>query len=200
MSASWYRPGSGPRLLTVAEDCGRRQILKYLENKIFSKYKHVHPSFKVINKIVSWSEDESNSTDDDSSESESTSTIWSSGDDDTNCSDCDTDDGMSELEPIQAIETLSIGDDQQSSQSPSAILPATVEISIQQQLEIDHAEPPAIAATCEAEECVVCLYNQKTHAFIPCGHKACCVDCVKNFKICPICRKQVKTFIRIYDV
>ncbi len=135
-------------------------------------------------------DDESNLTDDDSSESESSYATWSSDDDDdTNCSDSNSDFEMPELEEVPAIETLSIGNEQQFSQHPPAIPSATIEISIQQQLEIDHAEPPAMVASCEAEECVVCLYNQKTHAFIPCGHKACCVECVKSLKTCPICRK-----------
>ena len=45
-----------PQLLTVAEDYGRRQILKQLKEMIIpSKYKRIHSSFKIINNIVFFS-------------------------------------------------------------------------------------------------------------------------------------------------
>ncbi|CAF1173065.1 unnamed protein product [Adineta steineri] len=46
--------------------------------------------------------------------------------------------------------------------------------------------------------CVLCLTEEKQIACIPCGHLATCVPCGHSLRTCPICRKEIKAFIRIY--
>lgn len=51
--------------------------------------------------------------------------------------------------------------------------------------------------------CVICQDQQKTHAFIPCGHFCVCEPCVKRClarsrRVCPICRKPARRSQRIF--
>ncbi|XP_070518821.1 E3 ubiquitin-protein ligase cblA-like [Cardiocondyla obscurior] len=54
-------------------------------------------------------------------------------------------------------------------------------------------------AKSSSDICTVCLTNERTHAFVPCGHLACCVTCIKRLeaKRCPICNDPYETYIRI---
>jgi hypothetical protein len=46
--------------------------------------------------------------------------------------------------------------------------------------------------------CVLCLTEEKRVACIPCGHLATCVPCGHSLRSCPICRREIQTFVRIY--
>jgi hypothetical protein len=46
--------------------------------------------------------------------------------------------------------------------------------------------------------CVLCLSEEKRLACIPCGHLATCVPCGHSLRSCPICRRQIDAFVRIY--
>ncbi|CAF0941047.1 unnamed protein product [Rotaria sordida] len=46
--------------------------------------------------------------------------------------------------------------------------------------------------------CVLCLTEEKQLASIPCGHVATCVACGHSLRSCPICRRGIDAFIRIY--
>ncbi len=46
--------------------------------------------------------------------------------------------------------------------------------------------------------CVLCLTEEKRLACIPCGHLATCVPCAKSLRLCPICRREIEAFVRIY--
>ncbi|CAF3720685.1 unnamed protein product [Rotaria sp. Silwood1] len=46
--------------------------------------------------------------------------------------------------------------------------------------------------------CVLCLTEGKQLACIPCGHMATCVACGHSLRLCPICRRGIDAFIRIY--
>lgn len=48
------------------------------------------------------------------------------------------------------------------------------------------------------ENCVVCNENLKNCCNSACGHLACCVDCLSQCKICPICRKNIDLVVRVY--
>tara|TARA_B100002019_G_C21087341_1_gene506839 strand:+ start:55 stop:813 length:759 start_codon:yes stop_codon:yes gene_type:complete len=51
------------------------------------------------------------------------------------------------------------------------------------------------------QQCVVCLSAAASHALLPCGHRAICEQCSKNFgvgKACPVCRKGVDDVAKIY--
>jgi hypothetical protein len=42
------------------------------------------------------------------------------------------------------------------------------------------------------------LTEEKRLACIPCGHLATCVPCAKSLRLCPICRREIEAFVRIY--
>lgn len=46
--------------------------------------------------------------------------------------------------------------------------------------------------------CALCLTEEKCLAFVPCGHVAACVSCGHSVRSCPICRSEIKAFVRIY--
>ncbi len=46
--------------------------------------------------------------------------------------------------------------------------------------------------------CVLCLTEEKRLACIPCGHLATCVPCGESLRSCPICRRAIEAFVRIY--
>jgi hypothetical protein len=46
--------------------------------------------------------------------------------------------------------------------------------------------------------CVLCLMEEKRLACIPCGHLATCVPCGHSLRSCPICRREIEAFVRIY--
>jgi len=50
--------------------------------------------------------------------------------------------------------------------------------------------------------CVVCLDQRVTHAYIPCGHLCACSDCVTNYDSasdrCPLCRERSYCVTKIY--
>ncbi|CAF1373933.1 unnamed protein product [Didymodactylos carnosus] len=49
-----------------------------------------------------------------------------------------------------------------------------------------------------AHPCVLCLTDEKRLACIPCGHLATCVPCGHSLKTCPLCRRDIEAFVRVY--
>ncbi len=49
-----------------------------------------------------------------------------------------------------------------------------------------------------ANPCVLCLTDERRLACIPCGHLATCVPCGHSLRSCPICRREIEAFVRIY--
>lgn len=54
------------------------------------------------------------------------------------------------------------------------------------------------AAGTPSNPCVLCLTEEKRLACIPCGHLATCVPCGHSLRSCPICRREIEAFVRIY--
>lgn len=48
------------------------------------------------------------------------------------------------------------------------------------------------------DKCAICLVNQKSIAFAPCGHASWCESCAREMKVCPLCRESVSSRLRIY--
>lgn len=44
-------------------------------------------------------------------------------------------------------------------------------------------------------ECVICMGEESTHVFAPCGHYCVCGDCGKMVDKCPICRGPIKNLV-----
>lgn len=49
-----------------------------------------------------------------------------------------------------------------------------------------------------ANQCVLCWNEEKRLACIPCGHLATCVPCGHSLRSCPICRREIEAFVRVY--
>ena len=58
------------------------------------------------------------------------------------------------------------------------------------------------AAEKESTLCVVCLAQEKTHIFLPCGHRCTCEHCagqvIRRTKLCPICRSQTQSIVKVF--
>ena len=71
-------------------------------------------------------------------------------------------------------------------------------------LQKQHPKEKSVAKAMEDNKCVVCLDNQVTHAYIPCGHLCVCGDCVANYNTssennhCPLCRERSYCITKIY--
>ncbi|XP_045029942.1 baculoviral IAP repeat-containing protein 7-like isoform X1 [Daphnia magna] len=50
----------------------------------------------------------------------------------------------------------------------------------------------------EARLCKVCLDEEVSIAYIPCGHIVTCVQCAAALEHCPLCRKNIKGTVRIF--
>ncbi|CAF0856265.1 unnamed protein product, partial [Didymodactylos carnosus] len=59
-------------------------------------------------------------------------------------------------------------------------------------------EKPRQGETENFNVCVLCLTDEKRLACIPCGHLATCVPCGHSLRNCPLCRREIKAFIRVY--
>ena len=46
------------------------------------------------------------------------------------------------------------------------------------------------------KECNICMYNDKSIVFGPCGHYYCCNDCSSKVLLCPICRGTITLRVR----
>lgn len=46
-----------------------------------------------------------------------------------------------------------------------------------------------------SSECVICMGEESTHVFAPCGHYCVCGDCGKMVDKCPICRGPVSQLV-----
>ena len=46
--------------------------------------------------------------------------------------------------------------------------------------------------------CKVCMDEQISVSFLPCGHFVCCMGCAPGLRHCPICRQTIKDTVRTY--
>ncbi|KAM7506567.1 hypothetical protein LguiA_017020 [Lonicera macranthoides] len=56
--------------------------------------------------------------------------------------------------------------------------------------------PPVSSSAFDNQLCPICLNNSKDMAF-GCGHQTCC-ECGQELGLCPICRDQIQTRIKLY--
>lgn len=50
----------------------------------------------------------------------------------------------------------------------------------------------------EMDLCQICYSEEQNAVFCDCGHVCSCVTCAKQVDLCPICRKAIKSVIKIY--
>lgn len=91
-----------------------------------------------------------------------------------------------------------------SSSSPddgnTLVQPSTNETVVDTQPSSSPVSTPGVPVPLTGE-CVVCLQNPKTHAFVPCGHLCICQNCVGVTIIrrkCPICRAHAIQAIKVF--
>ncbi|CAF1154780.1 unnamed protein product [Rotaria sordida] len=63
---------------------------------------------------------------------------------------------------------------------------------------IPFSEPMQTNTTILTNPCALCMNEEKRIACIPCGHFATCVSCGHSLRSCPICRREIEAFVRIY--
>ncbi|CAF1315026.1 unnamed protein product [Didymodactylos carnosus] len=63
---------------------------------------------------------------------------------------------------------------------------------------IHTSRSPVLSEPKEIYPCVLCLTTERQVACLPCGHLICCVACGHSLRLCPVCRADVKAFVRIY--
>ncbi|UJR18178.1 hypothetical protein I4U23_005078 [Adineta vaga] len=73
--------------------------------------------------------------------------------------------------------------------SIETILPTTV---------LNEAEDVSRNTEVHFDPCSVCLTEERQLVCIPCGHLIACVPCGHSCKTCPLCRREIEAFIRIY--
>jgi hypothetical protein len=47
--------------------------------------------------------------------------------------------------------------------------------------------------------CIICFFDLKSHAAVPCGHRCACAGCAAQMTHCPICREPVVTWMHVRD-
>lgn len=57
---------------------------------------------------------------------------------------------------------------------------------------------PIIVKKTSEDNCVICLTNERTHAFIPCGHLCVCDECEPADNRCPLCRSKSSGAYKIW--
>ncbi|CAF3888331.1 unnamed protein product, partial [Rotaria sp. Silwood1] len=63
---------------------------------------------------------------------------------------------------------------------------------------ITSSEAMQTTANTLTHPCALCMSEEKRLACIPCGHLATCVPCGHSLRSCPICRREIEAFVRIY--
>ncbi len=91
-------------------------------------------------------------------------------------------------------------------ESTSSIDSTSQAITTRNQEETNVTKPNTTSASQQNQDndlspvnpCVLCLTEEKRLACIPCGHLATCVPCGHSLRSCPICRREIEAFVRIY--
>jgi hypothetical protein len=50
----------------------------------------------------------------------------------------------------------------------------------------------------EMDLCQICFGEEQDALFYDCGHVCACVTCARQVEICPICRKNIISVVKIY--
>ena len=54
------------------------------------------------------------------------------------------------------------------------------------------------ASEISPNSCLICCSEERRLACIPCGHLVACTPCAHSLQTCPVCRKAIEAFVRIY--
>jgi len=95
---------------------------------------------------------------------------------------------LSELPNIDNTETI---------QTQSVPTTSTIESTITKK-NSEVLETDSTKNVVASNPCIICCQDEKRLACIPCGHFIACVPCSHALRTCPICRKEIEAFVRIY--
>lgn len=59
-------------------------------------------------------------------------------------------------------------------------------------------EPTTSGDSTVANPCIICFQDEKRLACLPCGHFSACVPCSHSLRTCPVCRRGIEAFVRVY--
>jgi hypothetical protein len=98
---------------------------------------------------------------------------------------------------LSSLPELPNVDNTETIQTQSVPTTSTIESTITKEnsevLETDSAKNVLVS-----NPCIICCQDEKRLACIPCGHFVACVPCSHALRTCPICRKEIEAFVRIF--
>ncbi|KAK4880095.1 hypothetical protein RN001_008241 [Aquatica leii] len=115
-------------------------------------------------------------------------------------------DGLEEqLNPIQGMEEPEAVHEIQANLPPAEVEPENVvaeNLDLHQQVE--NLRPVTPPRPQEAVTCLICAIEERTHAFIPCGHISVCAECAEELTNrrmldCVLCRSNSFGIFRIFN-
>src|SRR5579871_886665 len=91
---------------------------------------------------------------------------------------------------LNATQSVSNTTDVDTSTSSQSLANETTSLGVNNQNQANDSTPSNL--------CTLCLEEEKQLACIPCGHLTTCVPCGHRLRSCPICRREIEAFVRIY--
>ena len=62
----------------------------------------------------------------------------------------------------------------------------------------EDAQKESLVLSNNERNCKVCMMNEITILFTPCGHLVACKECASSLFQCPICRNKIIRIIKVY--
>jgi hypothetical protein len=95
---------------------------------------------------------------------------------------------------LSPLPTSSNNNDEEALPNQSAP-PTTTAIT---KVQTDTPEINSTTNSSVSNPCIICFQDEKRLACIPCGHFTACVPCSHSLRTCPICRRGIEAFVRVY--
>jgi hypothetical protein len=103
---------------------------------------------------------------------------------------------QSNLSPLPTSSNNNNNNKDEEASPPNQSVPVpTKEITKQQ---IETSETNSATNSSVSNPCIICFQDEKRLACIPCGHFTACVPCSHSLRTCPVCRRGIEAFVRIY--
>jgi hypothetical protein len=101
------------------------------------------------------------------------------------------------LSPLPVHSNVASTEVLQSQTGPTtSTIESTTTVNTNQQSDVSETNSTKNLAL--SNPCIICCQDEKRLACIPCGHFTTCVPCSHALRTCPICRREIEAFVRIY--
>lgn len=80
--------------------------------------------------------------------------------------------------------------------TPPVPEPVKMEVATEQVKKDEEIKPESTITV--NNPCVICEKEEKRLACIPCGHLVSCSNCSQTLRTCPVCRRSIEAFVRIF--